>query len=819
MENQANNTTKCVADVNSNFTSFYKDNNIEIPLIQRDYVQGSNSQAEKRDAFIDALYAALLDESHSCELDFIYGTYDHEAFMPLDGQQRLTTLYLLHWFLMNRCRTECLEKYTDTMKGRDFESSDFSYKTRRSSTSFCQKLKTYKPAVWPDSISDTIKGQTWFSESWKQDPSVMAMLDMLDALNRKFNQLDTPDEFQMLERLTHTKAINFDCLDMGTYKLTDSLYVKMNARGKQLTEFENWKAKFIQYVEENYEGQKFLHVTENLKNDFENIKDYFTHSIEHEWTDLIWTYAVSDYRIRLSEYEQLSEEEKDLSPEPTGPLIDSFFLNFYYYIYRIRFFLTEKEEDSDDDSSIHGTESSRKALFKDVRNIEFLFCALDTFVQIDLHNTEKVTGFFNELFYLEGLKTDGSVRLFASDTTNLFESCIRNEASVDEQILLFCIIRYCMEHRCYTVTDELKKYVRVCRNLLESITQRLTKDMKMHSNVRFSQLPKYVATIEHLCSIKDITQLPSFKAGMGDVTAAHLWMGSYPNGDIYQLEDSSYTHGSMYAFDYQTTPSVIRQAFDAFKSASDLERVRLLVAFGYRGTDFGGCAHGTRRFLGYKDRWDVLFRYKDGSDELKRSFMAFVTEYAQDQEQNIGMLIEDKLNGLKGADCLAYYFLKYDAFANSSLRWVMDAYSNPKDVDGHHFFAVKSDFDIITLPRFSSNPLLGYHTEPYACAVAQTIRSEYPNIYAHMDYTGENKNKAHITFDNRNVQLLCTDKGWEIQLLYQANDKPENRIPFRELKAIHKLCIHPAKGKHYLHITNMDRIEAAIELIKLIYNL
>ena len=608
MKTQEYNLATESIDVNSNFISFFIRNNIEIPLIQRDYVQGSNIQSEKRDAFIDSLYKALINENDSCELDFIYGTYDNGAFRPLDGQQRLTTLYLLHWFLFNKCRIEAPNTYAKIVEGNYLDSRYFCYKTRRSSTAFCQKLMVYNPKVLSACISENIIQQTWFSEDWKHDPSVIAMLEMLDALNAKFNQLSSPDVSNMLNILLHTKSINFDQLDMGSYKLTDSLYVKMNARGKQLTEFENWKAKFIQYLEEHFDNQNYMYAETNRKKDFEKIKDYFTHSVEHEWTDLFWTYIVNDYKAQVNIYNNLCQEEKIMHSKPSGPLIDSLFLNFYYYIYRILFFVLSNEDDKEGDDSIHGTEVSRKTLFKDVTNIEFLFRALDLFVQIDNHNDDKTHGFFNKLFYLEGQKTDGSIRLFSSETSDLFDSCIRNKASVDEQILLFCIIKYCIKNKCYTVTDNLKKYVRVCRNLLESINQRLTKDMKMHSNVRFSQLSKYVNTINDLCAVSDISTLPSIKGGMGDVISVYSWMLHYPNPEIYSLEDTSYTHGSLYAFDLEITLSDICKAFNEFKAASDLKRVRLLVAFGYKGANIGECAHGTRRFMGYKDRWDVLFR-------------------------------------------------------------------------------------------------------------------------------------------------------------------------------------------------------------------
>jgi uncharacterized protein with ParB-like and HNH nuclease domain len=76
---------------------------VRIPMIQRDYAQGRPSEEEIRKEFLDALHSALSlpsdHESLPLNLDFIYGSVEGDKesrFLPLDGQQRLTTLFLLH---------------------------------------------------------------------------------------------------------------------------------------------------------------------------------------------------------------------------------------------------------------------------------------------------------------------------------------------------------------------------------------------------------------------------------------------------------------------------------------------------------------------------------------------------------------------------------------------------------------------------------------------------------------------------------------------------------------------------------------------------
>lgn len=85
------------------FGELIRENKIVIPKIQRDYVQGSNAQQEKRDDFLAVLLDHLVSDKEY-HLDFIYGTggTDQGEFLPLDGQQRLTTIFLIHWVLSQR---------------------------------------------------------------------------------------------------------------------------------------------------------------------------------------------------------------------------------------------------------------------------------------------------------------------------------------------------------------------------------------------------------------------------------------------------------------------------------------------------------------------------------------------------------------------------------------------------------------------------------------------------------------------------------------------------------------------------------------------
>lgn len=83
------------------FWRFLKECKIEIPIIQRDYAQGRVGKEELRKSFLRDLKGAL-GTNKQMKLDFVYGTNENGVLIPLDGQQRLTTLWLLHWYIAYR---------------------------------------------------------------------------------------------------------------------------------------------------------------------------------------------------------------------------------------------------------------------------------------------------------------------------------------------------------------------------------------------------------------------------------------------------------------------------------------------------------------------------------------------------------------------------------------------------------------------------------------------------------------------------------------------------------------------------------------------
>lgn len=266
---------------------------VEIPIIQRDYAQGRIEVAEVRDNFLKTLHDYLEKGVPFQDLDFVYGSMTvngtgRHSFIPLDGQQRLTTLFLLHWYLAQIAGQRESFRQVLSTDGN----SHFTYETRSSSREFCNSLVANDldlSALLLESdtasLSMTIKDRAWFYLSWENDPTICSMLTMLDAIHLQFSK-----NAAYFDKLIDKEkpVITFRFLNLAEFKLTDDLYIKMNARGKPLTGFENFKARLEKTIK-SFTGE-WPEYRLSFKDAPVSGYEYFIHKIDTDWADLFWCY-------------------------------------------------------------------------------------------------------------------------------------------------------------------------------------------------------------------------------------------------------------------------------------------------------------------------------------------------------------------------------------------------------------------------------------------------------------------------------------------------------------------------------------------------
>ena len=268
-----NDILKHYIEVPDNLFALLSRYRVVIPGIQRHYVQGANNpKAESvRKQFIKEIFTAIEKKQNEFNLHFIYGpinTNGEDSFVPVDGQQRLTTLWLIARYAVEKAEPSNCKDLLRLL-------SRFTYEDRINAKRFCQAL-TCEDSRW-DITQDPnpdILCQDWFVDYWKEDETVASMIRMLSTIHEEWNKhQDSITAEDILEAIA--SKIRFE-LKIDAFG--DDIYMKMNARGLQLTQWENFKAKFS---EDLCEDKK-----ESWDKEMEELSNlFFTCSGEHELPD------------------------------------------------------------------------------------------------------------------------------------------------------------------------------------------------------------------------------------------------------------------------------------------------------------------------------------------------------------------------------------------------------------------------------------------------------------------------------------------------------------------------------------------------------
>ncbi len=228
--------------------------NIQIPLLQRDYVQGGRESVIV--PFLEQLVSAVLNEDCTVNLNYIYGYEGEDGFIPIDGQQRLITLWLLHLYIYSQ-------------RSLIFP-VDLKFESREFADAFSKKLKeklTDLLRLDPEKLKDCIVDSPWFVAGWLYDATVLNMLETLNRIHVILGGTISTD--------INTKNISFDFLNMKDVGLDDDVYVKMNGRGRPLSYFENLKSWMDEQVKKLF-GE-----------DYQFTKDWRT-KMDNDWSELFW---------------------------------------------------------------------------------------------------------------------------------------------------------------------------------------------------------------------------------------------------------------------------------------------------------------------------------------------------------------------------------------------------------------------------------------------------------------------------------------------------------------------------------------------------
>ena len=200
--------------------------------------------------------------NYSANIGFIYAYSDEQypgRYFLIDGQQRITTLYLLLVVLAARCgRADDFRKSYCQSNGV----TKLDYRVRDATSLFLQKLV----ALLLEDVNANVSDQAWFLDNYQHDPSISTMLANIGIIRTWLDtgSLEQEQFFDYIQNYTE-----FWYFDTNISAQGENLYIYLNARGEQVQQNENLKADLLSKLPNDDEKNKWGRTWE-------------------DWQDLFW---------------------------------------------------------------------------------------------------------------------------------------------------------------------------------------------------------------------------------------------------------------------------------------------------------------------------------------------------------------------------------------------------------------------------------------------------------------------------------------------------------------------------------------------------
>ena len=252
---------------------------IIIPDLQRDYCWG-NTLSDTGVSLAKQFTLDMLDQyklqSKDLSIGLLYGYEVPVGHLQLcDGQQRITTLYLLLG-LLNRKTKTLKDRLLSQREMDEFQEPYLQYAIRETTLYFMSDLVSEFFCNDDELVKDVadIRNQSWYFEEYDQDPSIISMLQALADLEKIISELKDDNPYRFAYFLCH--EVRFIYYDMQSRLEGEKTFVIINTKGEPLSPTENLKPIFL-------EAYKTEH---NVSVIWENWETYFwQHRIEKNGND------------------------------------------------------------------------------------------------------------------------------------------------------------------------------------------------------------------------------------------------------------------------------------------------------------------------------------------------------------------------------------------------------------------------------------------------------------------------------------------------------------------------------------------------------
>ncbi len=261
----AKENTKFITNTSSNETyCLNKARNILIPDFQRAYAQGRNTPQSREiiENFINDIKKVLKGDIPNLSLDFVYGRKNNGVFEPYDGQQRLTTLFLVYLYILRKVDYE-------QGKNTEWKGYNLSYRTSIEAGRFIDTITDSRNQIFfkqdgKKSKLCHLESQLYIDYQMLADDAVKNMLRTLSVIDEMLGDLDSSTVASSLNNITFRLYDNIPDVNPEVF------YLRTNTRGLPLTPFENFRSKYEAYLNGNNNSNTALSITRDRMNKYFN---------------------------------------------------------------------------------------------------------------------------------------------------------------------------------------------------------------------------------------------------------------------------------------------------------------------------------------------------------------------------------------------------------------------------------------------------------------------------------------------------------------------------------------------------------------------
>lgn len=224
---------------------------IMIPDLQRDYCWGDEDKGLVK-GFINDLLE--MDKSQPITMGLFYGYYDKftpEHLQLCDGQQRLTTIFLIIGVINRKLGFKQFERLLMSSFERENDDNEpyLQYAIRDSSLYFLSDL-TLHYFLNPDIEGrEQINRSPWFLNEFKLDPTVQSMLSAIKTIEESIQEQSKDDLIELGNFIAD--KLEFLFYDMGNRENGEETFVIINTTGEPLSPTQNLKPLVIDYNQAN----------------------------------------------------------------------------------------------------------------------------------------------------------------------------------------------------------------------------------------------------------------------------------------------------------------------------------------------------------------------------------------------------------------------------------------------------------------------------------------------------------------------------------------------------------------------------------------